>query len=266
MTDFIRVEITNGVARVTLTRSELHNAFNEVMIAELTEAFISFHKDPQVRVVVLAAEGKSFCAGADLNWMKKMVKYSFEQNVEDAQALAKMLRIIYYCGKPVIARVHGAAYGGGVGLIAACDMAVAVDSASFSLSEVKLGLLPAVISPFVLKKIGESAAHRYFLTAERFSAQEAHRIGLICETAPGEASMDSKIEQLVHALKANGPEAIAHCKVLIDKVAPFNWDCATDITTKMIAERRASGEGQEGMHSFLEKRSPAWLAESEVPA
>lgn len=264
MADFVRVETANGVAKVTLSRSELHNAFNEVMIRELNEAFASFNKDPEVRVVLLQGEGKSFCAGADLNWMKKMVDYTFEQNVEDAQALAKMLRKIYDCPKPVIARIHGPAFGGGVGLIAACDIAVSTETATFCLSEVKLGLLPAVISPFVLKKIGESAARRYFLTAERFSAQEALRIGLICEVVPDEAALDAKIESLLSALKANGPESISHCKVLIEKVTHFDWDRAIDITTKMIAERRASGEGQEGMRAFLEKKPPSWTAEGKV--
>jgi methylglutaconyl-CoA hydratase len=264
MSDFLRVNIADGVARVALARPELHNAFNAGMISELTETFAGFHKDSAIRVVILKGEGKSFCAGADLNWMEKMARYTFEENVEDAQALAKMLRTIYFCSKPVIARVHGAAFGGGVGLIAACDMAVAVESATFCLSEVKLGLLPAVISPFVLKKIGEAAAHRYFLTAERFSAQEAYRLGLISETVPDEAALDARIDEFIRALKANGPEALAQCKVLIDKIAPFNWDGATDITTKMIAERRASAEGQEGMHAFLQKRPPAWVTKSEA--
>jgi methylglutaconyl-CoA hydratase len=162
--------------------------------------------------------------------------------------------------------VHGAAFGGGVGLIAACDMAIAVESATFCLSEVKLGLLPAVISPFVLKKIGEAAAHRYFLTAERFSAQEAYRIGLVSEVVPDEAALDQKLDSILQAIQANGPEAIAFCKILIDKICPFNWDGAVDITTKMIAERRASAEGQEGMRAFLEKRLPVWVQNSGVTA
>ncbi|HEY9746718.1 MAG TPA: enoyl-CoA hydratase/isomerase family protein, partial [Oculatellaceae cyanobacterium] len=262
MGEFVRVEVASGVARVCLNRSELHNAFNEIMIQELSETFASLHKDAQVRAVVLEGVGKSFCAGADLHWMKKMVDYTFEQNVEDAQELSRMLKTIYHCGKPVIARVHGAAFGGGVGLIAACDMAIAVESATFCLSEVKLGLLPAVISPFVLKKIGEAAAHRYFLTAERFSAQEAYRIGLVSEVVPDEAALDQKLDSILQAIQANGPEAIAFCKILIDKICPFNWDGAVDITTKMIAERRASAEGQEGMRAFLEKRLPVWVQNS----
>ena len=246
------------VARVTLNRAELHNAFNAVMIQELQAAFAEFTRQSEVRAVVLQAESKSFCAGADLNWMKKMVEYTFEQNVSDAHALASMLRTIHDCPKPVIARVHGAAFGGGVGLLAACDMAVALDSATFCLSEVKLGLLPAVISPFVMKKIGPSGAHRYFLTAERFSAAEALRLGLISETAQTIEALDACIESLLDALLANGPESLAHCKVLIEKVCHTEWERAVDLTTKMIAERRSSREGQEGMKAFLEKRPPAW--------
>jgi methylglutaconyl-CoA hydratase len=247
------------IARVTLSRPELHNAFNEVMIQELQAAFAGFTRQFPVRAVVLQADSKSFCAGADLNWMKKMVDYTFEQNVEDAHVLATMLRTIHDCPKPVIARVHGAAFGGGVGLVAACDMAVALDSATFCLSEVKLGLLPAVISPFVLKKIGSGSAHRYFLTAERFSAAEALRVGLIHEVAPDVESLDARIDALVDALLVNGPESVAQCKVLIEQVCHLEWDRAVDITTKMIAERRSSREGQEGMKAFLEKRPPSWV-------
>jgi methylglutaconyl-CoA hydratase len=219
-----------------------------------------------VRAIVLEAEGKSFCAGADLNWMKKMVNYTFEENVNDAHALASMLKLIHDCPKPVIARVHGAAFGGGVGLVAACDMAIASEKATFCLSEVKLGLLPAVISPFVMEKIGAGASRRYFLTAERFSSAEALRIGLISEVVPDEAALDAAIEKLLKAIQANGPEAVCRCKVLIDQVHHFQWDRALDITTKMIAERRASEEGQEGMHAFLEKRSPKWLDTTEALA
>jgi methylglutaconyl-CoA hydratase len=262
MGEFIQVVTENSrggtVAKVTINRPELHNAFNEVMIAELQEAFASFNKTSEVRVVVLQTEGKSFCAGADLNWMKKMVDYTFEQNVDDAHVLAKMLKTIHDCPKPVIARVHGAAFGGGVGLIAACDMAIAVESATFCLSEVKLGLLPAVISPFVLKKIGSTHARRYFLTAERFTAAEAFRIGLISETVADVDALDAKIDGLIDVLMANGPEAVSQCKVLIEQVTHFGWDRAVDITTKMIADRRISKEGQEGMKSFLEKRQPTW--------
>lgn len=266
MGEFVQVAIENHdgqpIARVILNRPALHNAFNETMIEELQAAFSGFNKSSPVRAVILQAEGKSFCAGADLNWMQTMVDYSFQQNVEDAHALATMLKTIHNCPKPVIARVHGAAFGGGVGLLAACDMAFALDSAIFCLSEVKLGLLPAVISPFVLKKIGQAHAHRYFLTAEKFSAAEASRIGLISEALPDEQALDLKIDSVIQALCANGPEAIAQSKVLIEQVSHFDWDRAVDITTKMIAERRISKEGQEGMKAFLEKRPPAWTVEN----
>ena len=265
MGEFIRVSTENRqgglIGVVTLTRPELHNAFNEVMIAELQDAFGQFNKNSDVRAVILQGEGKSFCAGADLNWMKKMVDYTFEQNVDDAHALSRMLSSIAHCPKPVIARIHGAAFGGGVGLIAACDMAIATESATFCLSEVKLGLLPAVISPFVLRKIGQSAAQRYFITAERFSAPEAKRIGLLSEVVPDVQSLDAAIDSLLAAIVGNGPEAISQCKVLLEQVFHIDWDRAVDITTKMIAERRISKEGQEGMKAFLEKRTPAWLPE-----
>lgn len=269
MGEFVKVSTEQRelgtVARVTLNRPELHNAFNETMIQELHSTFAGFTRHSEVRAVVLQAESKSFCAGADLNWMKKMVDYTFEENIEDAHALAAMLRIIHDCPKPVIARVHGAAFGGGVGLVSACDMAVAVENATFSLSEVKLGLLPAVISPFVLKKIGSGNAHRYFLTAERFIAAEALRIGLIHEVVPDVEALDAKIDALLDTLLVNGPEAVAQCKVLIEKVCHVEWDRAVDITTKMIAERRSSKEGQEGMKAFLEKRPPSWT-EVNAPA
>ncbi len=267
MGEYIQIgveEKTSGaIATITLGRPELHNAFNAQMIAELREAFSSFGKNSPVRAIVLRGEGKSFCAGADLHWMRQMVDFSFEQNVADAHTLAAMFRAIQQCPKPVIARVHGAAFGGGVGLVAACDMAFATESATFCLSEVKLGLLPAVISPFVIKKIGEGQARRYFLTAEKFTAAEAHRIGLVSHVLPDEATLDKQIERVVDALCANGPEAIAQSKVLIEQMCRFDWERAVDITTKLIAERRISPEGQEGMKAFLEKRSPSWAQAGE---
>lgn len=260
MGDFIQVTAEGQVARVTMSRAELHNAFNEVMIRELHEAFTDLGERDEVRAIVLAGDGKSFCAGADLNWMKKMIGYTFEENVDDAHALAAMLKIIHDCPKPVIARVHGAAFGGGVGLIAACDIAVAVEPATFSLSETKLGLLPAVISPFVLKKTGPGPAHRYFLTAERFNTAEALRIGLISEVVPDAEALDGRIEAIINAILTNGPEAVSQCKTLIEEIWHFDWDRAFDIATKMIAKKRISPEGQEGMKAFLEKRSPGWVA------
>lgn len=258
MSEFIRTSVSSKVARVVLARPDLHNAFNEVVIAEVTDAFRELGLDASVRVIVLAGEGKSFCAGADVNWMRKMVGYSFDENVADANLLAVMLRTIRECPKPVIARIHGAALGGGVGLAAACDIVVALSSAVFSLSEVKLGIIPAVISPFVIEKIGMSQARRYGLTAERFDAHEAKRIGLVHEVADSVNAMDAAIEKLCETLIANGPEALAACKWVLSEVGGVRWDDVQSRTTARIAERRVSPEGQEGLRSFLEKRAPIW--------
>ncbi len=258
MPDFVRQSFENRIATTTLARPDVHNAFNEVMIAEITEAFRELGQRDDVRVVVLAGEGKSFSAGGDIHWMKKMVNYTFEENVKDADAMATMLRTIRECPKPVIARVHGNAYGGGVGLTAACDIAVAVESAVFCLSEVKLGIIPAVISPFVMEKIGSGHMRRYGLTAERFSAAEAKRIGLVHEVFASEAEMDRWIEQICETLKANGPNALTAAKRIFTEVAGLPWDKVQERTTRTIAELRASPEGQEGLKAFLEKRKPNW--------
>jgi methylglutaconyl-CoA hydratase len=259
MESMLRFEIDRGVAWVTLSRSELHNAFNEVMIAEITEAFRELGKRDDVRVIVLAGEGKSFSAGGDINWMKKMVGYTFEENVADANAMADMLRAIRECPKPVIARVHGAAFGGGVGLTAACDIAVAVESTVFCLSEVKLGIAPAVISPYVMEKIGPGQMRRFGLTAERFSAAQAKSIGLIHEVFADEAQMDEWISKTCEWLKANGPTALSAAKRILSEVAGVPWERVQHITTRTIAELRASPEGQEGLRAFLEKRTPNWI-------
>jgi len=243
-----------------LSRADLHNAFNEVMLAEITTAFAELGQRDDVRVIVLSGEGKSFSAGGDIHWMKKMVGYSLEENVADANAIATMLRTIRECPKPVIARVHGAAYGGGVGLTAACDIAAAVESAVFCLSEVKLGIAPAVISPYVLEKIGPGQMRRYGLTAERFSAAEAKRIGLVHEVFDKEAAMDRWIEQGCEVLRGNGPRAVAAAKRIFTEVVGLPWDHVQEQTTRTIAELRASPEGQEGLRAFLEKRRPSWTA------
>ncbi len=256
---FVTQSNEGPVAKITIARPELHNAFNEVVIAELTEAFVRAGQDDSVRVVVLASEGKSFCAGADIHWMKRMVDYSFEQNVADANEMANMLRAIRECPKPVIARVHGAAIGGGVGLVAACDIAVATESALFCLSEVKLGILPAVISPYVLEKIGRGHLQRYALTAERFVAAEAKRIGLVSDVSADESALDGWITRIVGIMSKNGPEALRHCKRVLTEMARFDWDAAQELTTREIAERRVSVEGQEGLKAFLEKRDPEWV-------
>jgi methylglutaconyl-CoA hydratase len=258
MESLLRIETKPNAVRVTLNRPEIHNAFNEVMIAEITEAFRELGRREDVRVVVLAGEGKSFSAGGDINWMKKMVGYTFEENVKDANAMADMLRAIRECPKPVIARVHGNAFGGGVGLTAACDIAVAVEAAVFCLSEVKLGIVPAVISPYVMEKIGPGQMRRYGLTAERFSAAVAKSIGLVHEVFADAAQMDDWITKTCDLLKANGPKALAAAKKILSTVAGTAWDKVQESTTRTIAELRASPEGQEGLRAFLEKRSPNW--------
>ncbi|MBX2859768.1 MAG: enoyl-CoA hydratase/isomerase family protein [Vampirovibrio sp.] len=247
------------IARFTLDRPEIHNAFNDEMILEIERAFKDVSDDDSVRAVILAANGKSFCAGADLNWMKKMVDYTFQENVEDAKSLADMLKAVRECRKPTIARVHGAAFGGGVGLITACDMSISLESCLFGLTEVRLGLLPAVISPFVLEKIGTVHANRYFLTAERFDAPEAKRIGVLSDICATEVEMDEWITKILKNILKNGPEAVSACKVLNMKVMGAYWEQAMGITTQMIAERRISAEGQEGMRSFLEKQDASWV-------
>jgi methylglutaconyl-CoA hydratase len=248
-----------GVSTVTLNRPEVRNAFNDEVIAELTAVFLELAKRDEVRCVVLAASGSAFCAGADLNWMKRMAEYTREQNVEDATALARMLEVLFRFPKPTIARVQGDAYAGGTGLVAACDIAVAVDSAQFCLSEVKLGLIPSTISPYVIRAMGTRAAHRYFLTAERFSAEEAHRIGLVHEVVPAE-QLDARVGALAQALVQAGPEALKACKKLLHDVAGHEISAGlVRRTVENIADIRASDEGREGIQSFLGKRKPNWL-------
>ena len=256
----------NGVAIVWMNRPEVRNAFNETMIAELTAAFRALDKNPAVRAVVLAGHGPAFCAGADLNWMKRMAGFSFEENRRDAMGLAGMLHALHALSKPTLARVHGPAFAGGIGLLAACDMAVASQDAEFCLSEVKLGLTPATISPYVLAAMGERAAQRYFLTAERFSAAEAYRIGLVQElTLPGE--IDTRINEILGHLVTAGPASLAATKDLMRAVArrPLDAKLIEDTATR-IARARASDEGREGVRSFLEKRKPAWHPEAKAPA
>lgn len=261
MFEYLALKYETGLGVVRLNRPELHNAFNEVMIAEITNAFRELAHRDDLRAIVLAGEGKSFSAGGDINWMKKMVGYTFEENVADANAMADMLRAIRECPKPVIARVHGNAFGGGVGLTAACDIAVALESAVFCLSEVKLGIVPAVISPFVLEKIGTGQMRRYGLTAERFSAAEARRIGLVHEVFATETEMDAWISKTSDLLKSNGPKALSAAKQIFTEVAGLPWDGVQQLTTHTIATLRASPEGQEGLRAFLEKRSPNWNQE-----
>ncbi|MDA8256229.1 MAG: enoyl-CoA hydratase/isomerase family protein [Betaproteobacteria bacterium] len=256
----IITEIDLGVAIITLNRPERHNAFDDALIAELSDAIDRMAADPAVRVLVISSTGKSFCAGADLNWMKRAAGYSSEENLRDARALAGMLRRLAHCPKPTVARIQGPAYGGGVGLVACCDVAIATYDAEFSLTEVKLGLIPAVISPHVIAAIGERHARRYMLTAERFSAAEAYRIGLLHEMVSDEEALDEALGEIIDALLKNGPRAIAECKELIQAVAwkPLS-DAILDDTAQRITRLRASEEGREGMSAFLEKRKPNWI-------
>ena len=253
------VQINHGVGILWLNRPELSNAFNDDMIAELTTALKALEADAAIRAVVLAGAGPAFCAGADLNWMKRMSGYSFAQNHADAMGMATMLHTLYTLKKPTIARVHGAAFAGGVGLVAACDMAVAAYEAEFCLSEVKLGLIPATISPYVVRAMGERASRRYFLSAERFTAAEAYRVGLLSDIAPA-AELDGRINELLEQLLLGGPGAQALSKDLIRAVAgtPLTADLVSD-TASRIATARASAEGKEGVTAFLEKRAPAWI-------
>jgi methylglutaconyl-CoA hydratase len=250
---------TGVIGRVTLNSPEVRNAFNDEVIAELTRAFIQLGQDPQVRAVVLAAVGPAFCAGADLNWMRRMADYTRAENLLDAGALAEMLRVMYECPKPTIARIQGDVYAGGMGLVAACDMAVSVATANFCLSEVKLGLIPATISPYVIRAMGARAAHRYFLTAERFDAQEALRIGFVHEVVSADA-LDAKVAEITQALVSASPDAVKACKQLVQDVAGHAISSKLIAgTVKAIADIRSSAQGKEGVQSFLQKRKPSWL-------
>lgn len=246
------------VAEVWLNRPEVRNAFNDAVIAELTAAFQTLGADPSLRAIVLAGHGKAFCAGADLTWMRAMADYSWEQNRADAQALADMLWTLYHCPVPVVGRIHGDCYAGGVGLAAVCDVLVAAEGVQFCLSEAKLGLLPATIGPYVVRALGEQAARRYFVTAERFSSTRAHELGFVQEVVAPEG-LDAKVGEIVVALVANGPAAVKACKQLVQDIAgqPITAELREG-TARRIADIRASAEGKEGVQSFLNKRAPAW--------
>lgn len=246
-----------GVATLTLNRPDVHNAFDDAVIAELNAAIDHYARHPDARLLVLRAEGKSFSAGADLGWMKRMATFSREDNLADARELERLMRGLYDFPKPTLAVVQGAAYGGAVGLVSCCDLAVASTHASFSLSEARLGLAPAVISPFVIAAIGPRQASRYFLTAERFSAETAQEIGLVNEVVAPDA-LDEASGRMVATLLANGPIALMACKALLRKVASATSPDIAAYTTELIASLRTSQEGQEGLSAFFEKRPPAW--------
>lgn len=248
------VDEAAGVLSVTLSRPDVHNAFNEELIAEAIDLFGGIG-ERGVRAVVLRGSGPNFCAGADLNWMSRMVSYTREENVRDSAQLARMYALINACPLPVIGRIQGAAIGGGVGLVAVCDIAIAARDAKFGLSEVKLGIMPAVISPYVIAKIGETHARALFLTGERFDVERALRIGLVHRVAD---DLDAAVDETVKQLMTSGPEAVRECKKLIAHVAAREASEAVPYTIEAIAERRVSGEGQEGMGAFLRKEKPPW--------
>ena len=260
----LEVSVNHRVAVIWLARETVRNAFNEVSIAELTAAFDQFGHDDDVRAIVLAAQGPAFCAGADLDWMRRMSEYTNAENQADAMRLATMLRTIYECPKPVIARVHGDAYAGGVGLVAACDISVASLNASFCLSETKLGLIPATIGPYVLRAMNANIARRYFLTAEKFNAAEAFRIGLVHEiTVPEE--LDGKVNEILGALMLTSQTAVAEAKRLVrDLTARAIDDALVTDTAQRIAAIRVTQDGREGVRSFLDKRKPRWVVEYEA--
>jgi methylglutaconyl-CoA hydratase len=260
MAEFLDIQRAGPVARVYLNRPDVRNAFNSQVIAELAATFNALAADADLRVVVLGAHGKAFCAGADLNWMRAMADYDWEQNRQDAQALADMLWAIEQCPVPIVGRVQGDCYAGGVGLASVCDVLVAAEGVHFCLSEAKLGLLPATISPYVLRALGTQASRRYFVTAERFSTAEAHRLGFVHALTAPEA-LDARVDEIVAALVANGPQAVKASKLLVRDLGgqPITASLRED-TARRIADIRASDEGKEGVSSFLQKREPSWKA------
>jgi methylglutaconyl-CoA hydratase len=254
----LKIERRGACAWVWMSRPELHNAFDETLIAELTDAFRRLDADPAVRAIVLAGEGKSFSAGADLNWMKRQGEASFDSNLDDARRLAALFRTISLCKTPTIARVHGAALGGGMGLASACDICIASTKAQFATSEVRFGIVPAAISPYVVRAIGERQAYRYFQTAERIPAERARELGLVHEVAELD-ELDDRVQQIVETLLAGGPLAQAAATDLIRAVAgkPVD-DAVVEDTARRIAGLRATAEAKEGLSAFIDKRSPAW--------
>jgi methylglutaconyl-CoA hydratase len=253
----IKFDVEGPVIRVTLSRDDVRNAFNGQMLDELLDAFAAAPQVPGGRAVVLSGTGSAFCAGADLGWMRAVRDFTYEQNLEESNKVAAVMRAIYDCPLPTIARVNGPAIGGGAGLVACCDLAVAAEGARFSLSEVKLGLIPSCISPYVIRKIGEGSARELFLTGERITAAKARAIGLVNEVAP-EGELDVVVAKWLSQLVTSGPVAIAKCKELIKRVPQMDLDEAGPYTAEMIAQMRVSAEGQEGMAAFLEKRKPSW--------
>lgn len=254
----LRVETSDGVATLTLDRPELHNAFDDALIRALTEAYREAGRDPAIRAILLAATGPSFSAGADLNWMRRMAGYSPEENLADARALAELMRTIDTCPKPTLARVQGSAFAGGLGLVACSDIAIAVPEAQFAVTEVRLGLIPAVISPYLVRAMGERQARRWFLTAARFTAEQALAMGLVHAVVPVD-QLDAAIGAELKALRAGSPAALAAAKELVAAVARPIDAAVIEDSARRIADRRASPDGREGVSAFLDKRKPDWM-------
>jgi len=253
----ITFKIENQIARIFLNRPEVHNAFNDIMILELSDVFKRISEDERVRIVVLTGNGQSFCAGADLNWMKRVINFSYEENLKESLQLAELFYLMYTLPQPTIARVNGASIGGGAGLVAVCDIVIASEKAKFSLSEVKLGLVPACISPYVLRRVGERVARELFLTGERIDAQKALQFGMANQVVT-EEKLDESVNERIKQLLSSGPKALAMCKDLLQKVPGMKPEEFKRYTAEVIAKMRVSEEGQEGMNAFLEKRKPKW--------
>ncbi len=259
MAESVHLAVGDGIARVTLARPEVRNAFNAEVIEQLHAAFTRITAADDIRVVVLAGEGKVFCGGADVNWMRASLDLTFDANVGEAERMSDMFRAIDNCPKPVVGRIHGAALGGGAGLAAVCDVAIAAGDAIFGFTEVKLGIIPAVISPFAIAKIGASHARALFLTGERFDASHARDIGLVHEVVPAGA-LDNAVDRRIAELRTAGPAALGAAKLLIRRVLDHSYDDTRTITTQAIARQRVSVEAQEGLRAFLERR-PAKFSE-----
>ncbi len=262
--NYLLLEEKNSIAHVTLNRPEVRNALNEVLIAELTDCFRKISEDIRIRVIILRGAGSVFCAGGDLNWMQRSINFSPEENRRDARGLAEMYRAIDECVQPVIVCVHGVALGGGMGLCSVSDIVLAAPDVQFGFTEVKLGIVPAVISPFVIKKIGESAARRFFLTSELFRTEIAKAIGLVHEILPVD-QLETRADFLAKQILGNGPQAVRAAKTLIREIIPKPMDAALDHAVELISKLRTSPEGQEGLRSFLEKRPPSWKPTSPEP-
>ena len=248
------------IGRVSFCRPEIHNAFNGTVITEMSHLFSELAKDDDLRVILLTGEGKSFCAGADLNWMREVITQSFEQNLAESNALANLFYQIYAFKRPVVGRINGAAIGGGTGFVAVCDIAVAARSAKFSFSEVKIGVVPACIGPYVIRKMGEGKARELFITGERMSAERAFEVGLVNKVVDDD-QLDTEVENLIQSILSSGPEAVAMAKKLVSEVPLMTPSQFKPFTAEMIAKLRVSSEGQEGMDAFLNKRKPKWVTE-----